>query len=94
MNNTVRYFWIDIPLFTEDAILHALKKFKFKLTDVPGGIPAFLLKDRAILFTTPLKILYNLILKNKSFPGSWKISKVQPVLRKGESYISTITVLL
>ena len=51
----------------------------------PDLIPAFLIKDCAVVFTKMLLFIFNLMLRSASFPQKWKISRVCPVYKKGES---------
>lgn len=74
----------NVTEFTEDEVLKALKKIKNKMTTGPDGVPAFLLKDCACLFAPPLTIIFNLIIKNASFPAMWQRSKVCPIFKKGD----------
>lgn len=74
---------LSIPYITEEDVLKALKKFKNKLTTGPDGIPAFLLKDCAVIFALPLSIIFNLSLQTATFPQIWSTSKICPVFKKG-----------
>ena len=55
------------------------------MTMVPDLIPAFLIKDSAVVFTKVLLFIFNLMLRNATFPQKWKMSRVCPVYKKGES---------
>lgn len=75
---------IDILEISEDSVKKALSRAKNKFTAGPDLIPAFLLRDCASVFTSPLTKLFNLCLKTCSFPHIWKYTKVCPVYKKGE----------
>lgn len=75
---------LSINSFSETEVLCALKRIKPKFTTGPDGIPAFILRDCADIFAYPLSILFNLSLRNRKFPSSWKYSKVCPVFKKGD----------
>ena len=83
-SNNLSFDCLDIKRFSEAEVCTALKRIKPKLTAGPDGIPAFLLRDCASIFAYPLCIIFNLCLKNCSFPDIWKYSKVCPVYKKGE----------
>lgn len=74
---------LNIPSFSQDEILTALKQIKPKMTTGPDDIPAFIVRDCAQILAPPLTVLINLCLKYSIFPNSWKISKVCPVYKKG-----------
>nr|CAH7714539.1 unnamed protein product [Callosobruchus chinensis] len=81
--NAILYFCNPIEIsneqITENEILIAAKKIKNKLTSGPDQIPSFLVKDCISTLVKPLKIIFNLILKNSIFPDTWKIAKVCPI---------------
>lgn len=74
---------VNINAFHEVEVIQALKRVKPKMTTGPDSIPAFLLKDCAIIFGYPLTLIFNLILKTCQFPDLWKYSKVCPIYKKG-----------
>lgn len=79
---------IQCPTISEDDVYKALRKMKPKMTTGPDGIPSFLLKDCAVIFSKPLSVIFNLALKTCSFPSCWKVSKICPVFKKGnKTYI-------
>ena len=80
----VNIYTVHLPEFEEVEVTAALKKIKPKMTTGPDGIPAFLLKDCAYVLAYPLKILFNLCLRNCEIPSLWKRSKVCPIFKKGD----------
>ena len=56
------------------------------MTTGPDSIPAFLMRDCAIIFGYPLTLIFNSILKNCQFPDLWKYSKVCPIYKKGNKF--------
>ena len=52
------------------------------MTTGPDGVPAFLLRDCALILATPLTIIFNLILNSGDFPAIWRRAKVCPVFKK------------
>ena len=75
---------INLQKFTEQVVLSVLKKLKSKPTVGLDKIPAFLIKDCAIIFSRPLMTLFNLSLDTSTFPEQWKISRITPVFKKGD----------
>lgn len=75
---------INIGSFSEEEVLRAIKTIKPKATVGPDKIPAFLVRDCAYIFVTPLTILFNLALKCQEFPYLWKSSKIIPVHKKND----------
>lgn len=68
---------------SEVEVLTALNKLKSKRSLGPDNIPPYILKGCAEILVNPLRHLFNLSLKNNSFPDIWKVSKVVPIPKKG-----------
>lgn len=79
VNNT---FALDF--ISENDVYEVLRRIKPKLTSGPDGIPAFFLRDCALVLACPLMKIFNLCLKSKKFPDMWKLSRVCPVFKKGD----------
>jgi hypothetical protein len=75
---------IHVTSITEKDVLRAIKRLKSTVTYGPDLIPAFVIRDCANVFSTPLLILFNLIFKMCAFPSQWKISSICPVYKKGD----------
>lgn len=80
---------IHIRAFDEVQVLQAIKKIKPKLTTGPDGVPAFLIRDCAQIFSYPLMILFNLCLSSGTFPDMWKRSKLCPIYKNGDKFAIT-----
>lgn len=76
---------VDINKIPEQVVTTALKQLKPKATVGADRIPAFVLKDCAIVFACPLTFLFNLSLQTSTFPDLWKTSRITPVFKKGDS---------
>lgn len=74
---------LNLMRVSESDILSAIKKLKNNMCMGPDLIPAFLLRDCAVIFCKPLLILFNLILTSGIFPDAWKLSRITPVHKKG-----------
>nr|CAI5847086.1 unnamed protein product [Callosobruchus analis] len=61
---------------TPDQVFGALKRLKPKVTSGPDRIPAFILRDCAVIFAPPLATVFNIFLRSGRFPVSWKTSKI------------------
>ena len=68
----------------EEKVYSKLKNLKPQFTAGPDLIPAFLIKDAASVFYTPLTFLFNLAIHSQTFPECWKTSKIIPLLKKGD----------
>lgn len=75
---------ITFQNISENDILNATKKLKNKMTSGPDNIPSFIIKDCIGVLAVPLRILFNLALKTKTFPSRWKVAKVCPVFKSGD----------
>ena len=72
-------------LITPEGVFSASKSLKNKLTAGPDGVPSFIVKDCMQAFSAPLCHIFNLILHTGFFPEKWKVARVYPVLKKGDS---------
>lgn len=77
---------LSVPTISENDVLLALEKLKPKSTEGPDGLPAYFLKDCAMILAKPLCVLFNLCLKNSIFPEIWKVSRITPVYKKGDKH--------
>ncbi len=75
---------VSLPLITNEDVVAACKKLKSKFTAGVDGIPAFLVKDCAVLFATPLTRLFNLCIQTGQFPYTWKKARICPVHKDGD----------
>ena len=80
---------LHISGFNDDEFAQAIKKIKANLTSGSDNIPAFLLKDCASYFKEPLLYIYNLCMSTSTYPMAWKMSKVIPVFKSGDSALVT-----
>lgn len=55
------------------------------MTAGPDGLPSFFIKDCSNVFATPLLSIFNLALSSSTWPKCWHLSRVCPVLKKGNS---------
>ena len=72
-------------LFVEKQ-LATLKRNKATGAD---GIPSNLLKDAASGISTPLAFIINLSLRTSSIPSDWKLAKVVPLHKKGDTSLES-----
>ena len=85
-NNTYK----DVPCFnisdlTEEEIISATKKLKNKMTSGHDKIPSFFVKDCAYALVQPLLTIYNLSLKTAVFPDCWKLTRLCPIFKSGNT---------
>ncbi|EFA13487.1 putative RNA-directed DNA polymerase from transposon BS-like Protein [Tribolium castaneum] len=76
--------FITVNEINEHEIIRVLKRSKDTLTAGCDGIPSFLLRDCAHIFSKPLVYIFNLILQTSTFPNIWKIAHVCPVFKTGD----------
>jgi hypothetical protein len=69
---------------SDDDVQKAIKKLKNSQTAGPDQIPSFLLCDCKTIFSSPLKIIFNLIIKTSVFPAKWKESRLCPIFKNGD----------
>ncbi|XP_075167625.1 uncharacterized protein LOC142239728 [Haematobia irritans] len=68
---------------TETDVLNGLRSLPVNYCPGPDGIPSFILKECADILYIRLTRLFNLSLRDGSFPDIWKISYVIPLFKKG-----------
>lgn len=77
---------IAIEEVSVDEVLTQLKRLRPKQTAGPDLIPAYLIRDCAHVFAEPLTSLFNIALRQCTFPRVWKRSKVIPTFKKGDKH--------
>lgn len=75
---------VHIDTVCEDDLISAAKKLKNKNTAGPDGIPSFVVKDCIRVLAVPLMHIFNLSLRTGVYPSIWKLSKIIPVLKRGD----------
>lgn len=80
---------VHIKPITDEDIINAAKKLKNKLTSGVDNVPSFIVKDCIYAFVTPLRFLFNLILRTGIYPDIWKTTKLCPVLKTGDPSLIT-----
>ena len=76
---------ISVAALSEDEIVLSMRRLKNKMTCGPDNIPSFLVKDCAYVLAQPLCMLFNLSLKQNTFPDVWKAASVCPILKNGDT---------
>jgi hypothetical protein len=69
--------------FTELDVVKAIKSMKSSNASGIDGVPSKLFIDGVEESTTFLTFLFNRILREQSYPDSWKTSKIIPIHKKG-----------
>lgn len=75
---------LRIDSISDKDILDATRKMKPKKSVGPDKIPPYIFKACIHQLLQPLKIIFNLILKNKEYPTLWKKSKICPIFKSGK----------
>ena len=68
---------------TTERVTECLKQLKAKNCEGYDRLPLRVLKDGAPFLVKPLSALFKKIYETKEIPEQWKISKVIPLLKKG-----------
>lgn len=75
--------FLQLSSVAESEVLSSLRRIPSGQTTGPDLIPAFLLRDCAVVLCAPLHFIFNLILRTSIYPDVWKESRVRPVYKKG-----------
>ena len=73
----------EFELYSESEIGMAIDKLKRSKAQGFDEIPGNVIKDLKLELTRPLCWLFNSISESMHIPKSWKISRVVPILKKG-----------
>ena len=73
----------DFSYVNHDFIVKKFSSFPNKLTSGLDKIPAILLKNRPNI-AVPLKLIFELSLRRRTFPFMWKCAKICLVFKKGD----------
>ena len=76
---------ISIAVLSESDILTSLKLLKNKPTAGCDDIPSFIIRDCANVFVAPLLTIFNLSLRTSTYPDAWKVAKICPIFKGGNS---------
>ena len=69
---------------TEEEIVAILRGLPGGMTSGDDQVPGFLLHDCRYVFAEPLAAIINMTVRSSVFPSRWKITRVTPVLKKGD----------
>ncbi len=73
----------DLKSVTDDEVANAISRLSSSRASGPDQITSFMLKSGRSAITPVLTHLFNLSLRKKSFPQSWKSAKVTPLYKSG-----------
>ena len=76
----------EINFMTPNKVVECLKETKTKNCEGYDRLPLRVLKDGAPVLAEPLSSLFQKIYEEKNIPEQWKISKVTPLLKKGNRH--------
>lgn len=76
---------VDIATISSSEVQAAIGKLKNKLTAGDDQVPSFLVKGCSDIFLEPLSILFNLCLQTSVFPNRWKVTRICPVHKSGDT---------
>ena len=77
-------FDFSVSEINEEYVHNAIRKLKFSVSPGPDEIPSSLLKKCSSALALPLVKLFNLSLREKTFPTAWKTSFLFPIHKKGD----------
>lgn len=72
-------------LLDEKLVFENLKHMKPSLSSGPDGIPAAILKAFKDILVPILTSIFNNCLTTNTFPATWKISRIYPIFKSGNS---------
>ena len=70
---------------SESEVYYHLSNLPSKTSSGPDKLSSILIKILAPSLTQPLTELYNYLFKHHYFPDEWKIARIVPVFKKGDS---------
>ncbi|KAI8424359.1 hypothetical protein MSG28_002893 [Choristoneura fumiferana] len=76
---------ISLNEITYKDLSRVVRQLKVSSSPGPDGIPIFVLRDCVSALAEPLLYLYNLSIKEMTYPSVWKLSRVTPVPKDGSS---------
>ena len=74
---------LEFDYVSIDNVINAIKKLSNSRSSSLDGITAFMVKNCQDEISPVLRYLYNLSIKQRTFPSAWKISKVTPLFKAG-----------
>ncbi|GBN03902.1 hypothetical protein AVEN_221699-1 [Araneus ventricosus] len=77
--------FVGIDTVTYDDVVMTVKELQSTSTIGIDNIPPFSIKDCAEFLVHPLLAFLNLSLKTNTFPHAWKLTKIFPVVKKGNT---------
>ena len=80
----------DINNITENEVLIAIKSLKPKAAIGVDGIPGYFFKAYGGLLAKPLTMLFNLSLREKVFPNKFKIGRITPIHKSGNTSLYSL----
>lgn len=78
---------LNIEHISINEITTALKKLKAKTSAGPDHIPPYIIKGCGNVLIQPLYFIFNLSIKNRTFPSVWKNTRVCPIYKSGKQSI-------
>ena len=81
----VNISYSEIPEFTLEEIQKALKSFKPKKSSGPDEIPLLIYKTCFGPLEKPVHSLFKQITRSGKIPTIWKLARLKPILKKGDS---------
>lgn len=75
--------YISIPSLSPQDVERGLGQLKLRSSSGPDSLPSFILKTCKKHMTLPLYHIFNLCLRDGTYPNQWKISRVTPIPKSG-----------
>lgn len=76
---------LSIDNITENEIHNAIQALKPKSSVGVDGLPSYFFKAYADIMKVPLKIIFSIALKNNTFPNLFKIGRITPIHKSGNT---------
>ena len=74
---------VSLNEISKDDIIEAINKLKPKKSLGPDNVPSYILKGCKEILASPLCYLFNLSIKNKTFPSAFKTTTICPIFKSG-----------
>jgi hypothetical protein len=71
---------------TEQEVECVIRNLKGKSSAGYDDIPEHIIKQSAIFLKAPLTYIYNISVNSGVFPKSFKVAKIKPLLKKGDTH--------
>ncbi|XP_063924649.1 uncharacterized protein LOC135138601 [Zophobas morio] len=76
---------INLTTISDEEVDSSIKKLKPNMSAGLDCVPTFLVSDCSNALLAPLTLIFNKCIQTSTFPDVWKLARICPVLKSGES---------